>query len=51
MYNHINIKTRTDILDFFNVKEFMFDPDMRVYKLLSQNDQWHFFPSTVEVII
>jgi len=44
MYNHIAIDTIDDSLDFFNVKSFDFDEELQMYKLLSQNNQWNFFP-------
>jgi len=51
MYKHILIETVNNTLDFFNVKQFDYDEDLKVYKLLSQNNEWHFFHNPVRVII
>ena len=53
MYKHILIEVKDNVLDFFNVKEFEYDQNLNVYRLLSQNDEWHFFekgPSTRVII-
>lgn len=45
MYKHIIIDTETNQHDFFNALQFEFDEEMKVYKLLSQNGEWHMFPA------
>lgn len=44
MYKHIMIETvDNDVHNFFNVKEFEFDEVTDAYRLLSQNNHYHFF--------